>query len=179
MSLIILDRDGVINDDSDNYIKSPEEWIAIPGSLEAIARLNQNGYRVIVVSNQSGLARRLLDVEMLNAIHQKMLAHLAQYGGAIEAILFCPHAPRDKCHCRKPETGLYEEIQERLHVTLSKVPCVGDKVSDIEAAMAVGAQPLLVKTGNGQRQIDAGLIDANIPVFDDLAAVTNHLIATE
>ncbi len=178
MSLIILDRDGVINYDSDQYIKSPEEWIPIPGSLEAIAKLNQQSYRVVIISNQSGLARKLLDVETLNSIHRKMLTHLSQYGGIIEAIFFCPHAPEEKCACRKPNTALYEEVKKRLHVSLEQVSCVGDKASDVEAAVRAGARPILVKTG-GLQQIEEGQFNVHVPVFDDLAAVAEYLIANE
>lgn len=179
MALIILDRDGVINYDSEQYIKSPEEWIAIPGSLQAIAKLNQHGYRVVVISNQSGLARNMLDIDNLNAIHRKMLNHLAQYGGVIEAIFFCSHVPEDKCDCRKPNTGLYQAVKERLYISLAEVPCVGDKASDVDAATRMGAKPMLVKTGDGQRTIDQGLINKDVPIFDNLAEIANHLIANE
>lgn len=176
MPLIILDRDGVINQDSDDYIKSPEEWEAIPGSLEAIARLSQNGYRVVVASNQSGLARKLFSIETLNDIHQKMLSQLAQFGGSIEAIFFCPHGPRQGCGCRKPRPGLLQDISSRLRINLNDVPCVGDKLSDIEAAQAVGARPILVRTGRGQQLLEQGKVPDEVPVFDDLAAVAEDLV---
>ena len=156
MKLIILDRDGVINQDSNDYVKSVDEWQAIPGSLQAIARLCQNGYRVVVVSNQAGLAKKKLNIVNLGDIHRKLLDHLSQYGGTIDAFFFCPHDPKKGCDCRKPKTGLLDQISERLHIPLTDVPMVGDKLSDIEAAIAAGATPILVKTGYGQETIDSG-----------------------
>ncbi|OGT29491.1 MAG: D-glycero-beta-D-manno-heptose-1,7-bisphosphate 7-phosphatase [Gammaproteobacteria bacterium RBG_16_51_14] len=179
MALIILDRDGVINQDSDDYIKSPEEWQALPGSLEAIARLSQYGYHVVIASNQSGLARKLFTIETLNAIHQKMHNQLSQLGGRIEAIFFCPHAPKHGCNCRKPRPGLLQDISRRLRMTLKNVPCVGDKLSDIEAALAVDAKPILVRTGYGRQLVDAGNLPAGVAVFDDLAAVADSLTKPE
>ena len=176
MKLIILDRDGVINHDSEDYIKSENEWEAIPGSLDAIARLNRGGYRVVVVSNQAGLARGKLDVNALNAIHRKMHTHLSQYGGVVEAIFFCPHGPDDKCSCRKPEPGLFHEISRRLRTPLYKSFVVGDKLSDIQAALAVKAKVALVKTGYGQSVLDSGKLPDGIPVFDDLASVADSLL---
>ena len=176
MALIILDRDGVINHDSDEYIKSPDEWNAIPGSLEAIARLTQSDYRVVIVTNQSGLARKKFDIETLNAIHQKMFNHLAQFGGTIEAIFFCPHGPKQGCKCRKPRTGLFDDIADRLRVPLTNVPCVGDSLTDIEAAQAVNATPILVRTGKGQALIDEEKVPDGVLVFDDLAAVVDSLV---
>lgn len=176
MRTIILDRDGVINEDSPDYIKNAGEWQALPGSLQAIARLCHNGYRVIVASNQSGLGRQKFDIDALNDIHQKMLIHLAQYGGHIDAIFFCPHEPKDDCNCRKPRPGLLLDIAARLRLTLAEVPVVGDKPADIQAALAAGAKPILVRTGQGQAAIDSGQIPADVPVYDNLAAVTEALI---
>lgn len=176
MKLIILDRDGVINQDSKDYIKSVDEWKSIPGSLQAIARLCQNGFRVIVVSNQAGLARNKLNIVNLGEIHRKLLDHLSQYGGTIDAFFFCPHDPKTGCDCRKPKTGLLDQISERLHIDLTDVPMVGDKLSDIEAALAAGATPILVKTGHGQDTIDSGKVPANIPVYADLADVVEHIL---
>ncbi|NOY63686.1 MAG: D-glycero-beta-D-manno-heptose 1,7-bisphosphate 7-phosphatase, partial [Gammaproteobacteria bacterium] len=144
MRLIVLDRDGVINEDSDAYIKSPEEWIPIAGSLEAIARLNRAHYTVVVATNQSGLARGMFDVGMLNRIHSKMRALLSDAGGHVEAIFFCPHGPDDGCECRKPSPGLMLQIAKRLHVALINVPIIGDSLRDLQAAQAVGARPMLV-----------------------------------
>ncbi len=176
MALIILDRDGVINEDSDDYIKSPDEWHAIPGSLEAITTLSQNGYQVIIATNQSGIGRKLFTIDDLNAIHLKMKSHLAQYGGVIDAIFFCPHQPKDDCNCRKPKPGLYNDISERLRVSLNKVYCVGDKMTDIKAIQSAGGKPVLVRTGKGQSEIDQGLVPSGIPVYDDLATFVNEKI---
>ncbi len=176
MTLIILDRDGVINEDSDDYIKSPEEWVAIPGSLEAIARLSQNGYQIVVVTNQSGIGRKLFTIETLNAIHIKMNTHLAQYGGVIDAIFICPHLPRDNCGCRKPKPGLYNDVSERLRIPLNKVYCIGDKMTDIKAIESAGGKPVLVRTGKGQSEIDQGLVPDGIPVYDDLDSFVNEMV---
>ena len=177
MKLVILDRDGVINEDSDDYVKSPDEWRAIPGSLEAIARLNHEGFRVIVVSNQSGVGRGLFDIDALNAIHQKMHMELSRVGGHVDAIFFCPHAPADQCPCRKPKAGLFGDIQERFHTSLQGVPAVGDSLRDVEAAQSVGAAPFLVRTGKGLRSLESSP-DAlsGVPVFDNLSAVVAELV---
>lgn len=175
MSLIILDRDGVINHDSDDFIKSPAEWEPIEGSLEAIARLNYSGFRVVVITNQSGIARGLLDIEMLNRIHSKMRRMLSQVGGRIEAIIFCPHGPDDNCSCRKPKPGSYNDLAHRLRIGLEHVPAVGDSLRDIEAAQAAGARPILVRTGKGAATEAAG-IPAGVPVYDDLATVADALL---
>ena len=180
MKLIILDRDGVINEDSKHYVKSAREWQAIPGSLPAIARLNQNGYRVVVVSNQAGLAKKKLDITDLYEIHRKMLDHLSQYGGSIDAIFFCPHDQKENCQCRKPKTGLFKEITKRLHLlSLTDVPVVGDKLSDIKAAQAAGAKPYLVRTGYGQDTLDNHKLPKTVPVFDNLAAVVDSLLPAD
>ena len=177
MKLIILDRDGVINQDSDDYIKTEQEWQAIPGSLRAIARLNHHGYRVVAATNQSGLARGKLTLKDMNKIHKKMHTLLAQYGGVVEAVFFCPHGPDDGCACRKPNPGLFREIGKRLRTSLNGVVTIGDRLSDVQAALAVGARPMLVRTGKGQQQIDEGIIPDNIPVYDDLAQATSALLA--
>lgn len=176
MKIVILDRDGVINEDSDEYIKSPEEWRPIPGSLEAIAQLNQEGYRVLVVSNQSGLGRGLFDIHSLNAIHQKLYRELSRLGGHIECILFCPHSPEAGCHCRKPETGLFEEITRRFHSRLDGVPAIGDSLRDIEAARRVGATPMLVLTGKGRATLEKGDGLEGVPYYDDLASAVDALV---
>jgi D-glycero-D-manno-heptose 1,7-bisphosphate phosphatase len=176
IKLIILDRDGVINHDSDDYIKSEEEWEAIPGSLDAIARLNRVGYRTVVVSNQSGLARDKFNISNLNAIHRKMHTHIDQYGGNIEAVFFCPHGPEEGCSCRKPELGLFHEISRRLRVPLYKTIVVGDKLSDLQAAIAVRARAILVKTGYGQALVNSNNIPEDVAVFDNLAHVADSLI---
>ena len=176
MNTIILDRDGVINVDSDEYIKSADEWKAIPGSMEAIGRLYQNGYKIIVLSNQAGLARNKFNIEALNAIHSKMHNHLAQYGGVIEAIFFCPHHPDDDCDCRKPKPGLYKDVSKRLRIPMQGIPSVGDKLSDLQAAQAIGASPILVKTGYGQSVVDAGEVPDGVPVYDDLVTYVDDLL---
>ena len=178
MKLIILDRDGVINHDSDDYIKSLEEWVPIPGSLDAMARLYHGGYRIAIASNQSGLGRGLFSIDDLNAIHRKLARELGSQGAQVEAIFFCPHAPDAKCACRKPLPGLLHEIAARLQIDLAGVPCIGDSWRDLESALVVGASPILVRTGNGQKTCinHAGELD-NIPVFSDLAAATDFLLA--
>jgi len=176
MSLIILDRDGVINYDSTDFIKSEDEWIPIPGSLEAISQLSQNGYRIIIVSNQSGISRRKLTIDDLNSIHQKMIMHLAQYGGSIEAIVFCPHGPRQGCDCRKPKPGMLFDIANRLRISLKEVYFVGDSQRDIDAAQAAGAKPVLVRTGNGAVLDDSGCVPVDVPVYNDLAEFVDTLL---
>ena len=177
MKLIILDRDGVVNQDSDQFIKSPEEWIPLPGSLEAMVRLHQGGYTLIVASNQSGLARGLFSMDTLNRIHTKMLQNLRQKGGEIDGIFFCPHGPDDGCRCRKPMPGLFEDIADRLKIKLEGVYAVGDSEHDIEAARAVKAQPVLVRTGKGERTLKKNNHLAGVPVFPDLAAFADAMLS--
>lgn len=176
MKLIILDRDGVINFDSDQFIKSPEEWRPIPGSLEAIARLNQAGYRVAVATNQSGIGRGLFDMPTLNAIHDKMHKSLAQVGGRVDAIFFCPHTNESNCECRKPKSGMIEEIAVRFGVSLKGVPAVGDSLRDLEAAGRLGAQPYLVLTGKGEKTQAKGGLPAGTLIHADLASVVSSLL---
>ncbi len=176
MKLIILDRDGVINEDSDDYIKSPEEWEPIPGSLEAISRLNHGGYRVIVATNQSGLGRGLFTVEDLHRIHAMMGMQLDGLGGNIDAIFFCPHRPKDNCDCRKPKPGLLLEIAARLRIPLTGVPAVGDSRRDLEAALAAGANPILVRTGKGVRTLLEDPDLTKFPIYPDLHAVADALL---
>ena len=178
MPLVILDRDGVINEDSDAYIKSPAEWVPIPGSLEAVARLNHAGYRAVIATNQSGVARGLFGMAELNAIHQKLHAALARLGGQVDGIYFCPHGPDDACGCRKPRPGLLREIAARHGIELTGVPTIGDSLRDLEAARAVGATPILVRTGKG-RLAEAKLPpDWDIAVYDDLAQAVQALVGT-
>ena len=176
MKLVILDRDGVINFDSDRFIKCPEEWKPIPGSLEAIARLNQAGYRVVVATNQSGIGRGLFDMAMLNSIHDKLYRALAQVGGRIDALFYCPHSADLNCQCRKPRAGMFEEIGRRFNTSLQGVPSIGDALRDLQASQAVGAQPMLVLTGKGQLTQGKGDLPEGTLVFADLAAVAKHLI---
>ncbi len=176
MKLIILDRDGVINFDSDQFIKNPDEWKPIPGSLEAIARLNQAGYRVVVATNQSGIGRGLFDMPTLNAIHDKMHKLLAQVGGRIDAIFFCPHTNEANCACRKPKSGMIEEIAVRYGITLQDVPAVGDSLRDLEAAARLGALPYLVLTGKGAKTQAKGNLPEGTLIYPDLASVVATLI---
>ena len=178
IKLIILDRDGVINHDSPDFIKSPAEWIPIPGSLEAIARLNQAGYRVVIASNQSGIAREFFDMSTLNAIHAKM-HHLAQQVGAdIDAVFFCPHAAADNCDCRKPKPGMFNEISQRYKISLKGVPVVGDSLRDLQAGYVTGCVPYLVLTGKGEKTQSTGGLPPGTMVFPDLAAMVIHLLKT-
>jgi D-glycero-D-manno-heptose 1,7-bisphosphate phosphatase len=176
MKLVILDRDGVINHDSAAYIKSPEEWKPIPGSLEAIALLSQAGYRVLVATNQSGVGRGLFEMATLNAIHDKMHRALGLAGGRIDGIFYCPHAQDAGCNCRKPKPGLLEEIAHRFGVDLNGVPFIGDSLRDLQAAVAVGAQPILVLTGKGKKTRKDGDLPAGTVVHDDLAAAVRSLL---
>jgi len=156
MKLVILDRDGVINQDSVNFIKNPNEWIPLLGSLEAIALLNQHGFRVALATNQSGIARGLFDMVTLNAIHDKMHRALAQVGGRIDALFYCPHAADEHCECRKPKTGMIEEIGRRFSVDLKDVPAVGDSLRDLQAFADAGCQPILVRSGKGEETLAKG-----------------------
>ena len=176
MKLIILDRDGVINHDSEDFIKSPAEWIPIPGSLEAIARLNQAGYRVVVATNQSGIARGLFDVVTLNAIHQKLHNTAQQFGADIDAIFYCPHAADDNCDCRKPKPGMFDEISKRFKISLKGVPTVGDSLRDLQAGFISGCAPFLVLTGKGQKTFETGGLPPGTQVFPDLAAMVDALL---
>jgi len=177
MKLAILDRDGVINFDSDLFIKSPAEWRPIPGSIEAIARMNQNGYRVAVATNQSGIGRGLFDMATFNAINDKMMEMVFRHGGRIDALFFCPHTAAEECSCRKPRTGMLEEIATRFHTDLKGVPFVGDALKDMQAAEAVGALPILVLTGKGRVTQEQGGMPKKTLVFEDLADAARHLIA--
>jgi D-glycero-D-manno-heptose 1,7-bisphosphate phosphatase len=177
MQLIILDRDGVINEDSDEFIKSPTEWNPIRGSLEAIARLHRAGWRVVVATNQSGIARQLFDLDTLARIHETMHRRVIETGGLIDAVFFCPHGPDDGCSCRKPLPGMFHDIATRLRVDLHAVPSVGDSLRDIQAARAAGAAPLLVKTGKGFGTVSQPDFDPSVPVFNDLYGAVNHLLA--
>lgn len=176
MKLIILDRDGVINQDSDNYVKTVDEFIPLPGSLEAIVRLNQAGYRVAIATNQSGIARGYYDIATLNAMHDKLRRLLNEMGGQVDMIAFCPHGPDDNCDCRKPKPGMYLDIAKRFEISLHGIPIVGDSLRDLQAAQAVDATPILVRTGKGERTITKGEGLEDIPVYEDLAAVVSSLL---
>jgi len=176
MKLIVLDRDGVINQDSEQFIKSPEEWLPIPGSLEAIARLNQSGWRVVLASNQSGVGRGLFGMDMLNAINARMVEMLAQVGGRLDAIFFCPHAADSTCDCRKPKPGMLHQIEARFNVDLTGVPMVGDSLRDLQAGVAVGCAPYLVLTGKGEKTRDDPELPPDTRIFPDLSAVVDSLL---
>ena len=176
MKLIILDQTGVINQSSDTFIKTPDEWIPIPGSLEAIARLTHSGYRIVIATNQSGIGRGLLDMATYNAINDKMYRAVNQAGGRIDAIFFCPHTCADKCSCRKPAIGLFDEIMQRYGVNLKNVPAIGDSLKDLQAAAAVGAIPILVLTGKGQTTRAKEEIPANTQIFENLAMAVDALV---
>lgn len=175
--LIVLDRDGVINHDSDRFIKSLEEWRPIPGSLEAIARLHHAGFRVVVATNQSGVARGLLDMTMLNAINEKMHRALALAGGRIDALFYCPHSADSDCECRKPKCGMMKEIGIRFGVSLTGIPIVGDSLRDLQCADACGAQPMLVLTGKGERTLRDGNFPSTTAIYPDLAFAASALLA--
>lgn len=184
MKLVILDRDGVINQDSTNFIKNPNEWLAIPNSLEAIALLNQSGFRVALATNQSGVSRGLFDMSTLNSIHDKMHKELAVVGGRIDALFYCPHAADDHCDCRKPKTGMIEEIGRRFSIALTLVPAVGDALRDLQAFAAAGCQPILVRTGKGAETLSAAekFADKALPsgtwICDDLYDAAQRIIAS-
>ncbi len=177
MKIVILDRDGVINFDSAHFIKSPAEWRPIPGSLEAIAKLNQAGYRVVVATNQSGVGRGLFDMDTLNAIHEKMHKAAAAVGARIDAVFFCPHAADSSCDCRKPKPGMFERIAACYNVDLVGVPAVGDSLRDLQAADTAGALPMLVLTGKGEKTLAEGGLPEDTLVFKDLAAVVDDLLS--
>jgi D-glycero-D-manno-heptose 1,7-bisphosphate phosphatase len=175
MKLVILDRDGTINHDSDHYIKSLEEWRPIAGSLEAIARLTQAGYRVVVATNQSGISRGLFTTRALFDIHDALQRAAAQAGGRIDAFFFCPHAADAACQCRKPQPGMLLEVARRFNVSLKDTYMVGDALRDVQAAAAAGARPVLVLTGKGKKTQDENQLPPATRVFADLAAFAEHL----
>ena len=178
MKLVILDRDGVINEDSKDYIRSANDIRPIPGSLEAIARLTQAGIYVSIATNQSGLARGLFDVDALNRMHSLLCSRAAALGGRIDLIAFCPHGPDAGCQCRKPEPGLLLSIARRFAVPLADTAFVGDSLRDLEAAERAGCQPILVATGNGVSA--AGALPpslAAVPMYSDLRAASDALLA--
>jgi len=179
---LILDRDGVINYDSDAFIKSPNEWQPLPGSLEAISRLNAAGYRVAVISNQSGIARGLFDLDTLEAIHQKFQTLLANQNGRVEHIYFCPHGPYDHCNCRKPLPGMFKQFAKDYKLELKGIYAVGDSVRDLEAAHRAGTNGVLVKTGKGEKSLESLRILpsddplSRVPVYNDLASFVDVIL---
>ncbi len=188
MKLIILDRDGVINHDRDDYVKSADEYIPIEGSISAIARLNKAGFTVVVATNQAGLARGKFELEDLEAMHAKLTRLVEEGGGEIGAIFYCPHHPDDNCKCRKPKPGMLDAIEAEFNTSVESSYFVGDSLRDLQAAVQKGCKPLLVKTGNGVRtlaqlavpglQTNLPAIDAEqVQVFDDLSAAADFIIA--
>ncbi|MGI9258566.1 MAG: D-glycero-beta-D-manno-heptose 1,7-bisphosphate 7-phosphatase [Gammaproteobacteria bacterium] len=176
IDLIILDRDGVINEDSVDYIKSPNEWTPLPGSIEAIAELTRAAFTIVVVSNQSGIGRGLFTLSDVEAIHEKMVHTVAEAGGKLAGIYFCPHRPDELCDCRKPRTGMLERVIDDFNVSLAGVPLIGDKAADLELARRVEARPILVLTGYGQESA-AEATEAGVEIHADLAAAARALIA--
>jgi len=175
LKLLILDRDGVINHDSDAYIKSLEEWVPIPGSVEAIAQLSKAGWTVAVATNQSGIARGYYSLATLEAMHARLRTLVAELGGEVGHIVYCPHGPDEGCACRKPKPGMLLAIADHYHADLRGIWFVGDSKGDLEAALAVGAQPVLVRTGKGERTLEKGVAETTL-IFDDLAAIARELI---
>lgn len=179
MKLVILDRDGVINQDADDFVKSVDEWLPIPGSIEAIAALHQHGFTVVVATNQSGLARGLFDLDDLEAMHARLTQLVEDAGGEIAAIFYCPHGPDDGCNCRKPKSGLIDAIEAEFDTSASEVPLVGDSLRDLQAGIDKDCDPILVRTGKGAAtEPQLATIDAlaDTPVFDDLAAAAAYII---
>jgi D-glycero-D-manno-heptose 1,7-bisphosphate phosphatase len=180
MKLVILDRDGTINEDRDDYVKSADEWVPLPGALEAIARLNQGGWHVVIATNQAGIGRGLFDMSALNDMHIKMNSMLAKVGGRVDSVFFCPHTPEDGCDCRKPLPGLFQQIALRYGMKLDSVPIVGDSLRDLQAGVAAGCQPHFVRTGKGARLAEAELnqLQQHVPgtrVHANLVAFVEHL----
>lgn len=176
-SIVILDRDGVINEDSDHYIKSEEEWIPIPGSLESMARLSDRGFRLGVATNQSGLARNLFDEFALARMHEKMSQQLAELGGRIDALCYCPHSPDAQCDCRKPGTGLLRQLSIELDADLTGAAFIGDSLKDLQAAISFGMEPVLVRTGKGsETEKLLGELPVEIKVFDSLCHVVDRYL---
>jgi D-glycero-D-manno-heptose 1,7-bisphosphate phosphatase len=178
MKLVILDRDGVINKESDAFIKSPQEWVPLPGSLEAIARLTKAGYTVVVASNQSGIGRGLFTAKTLEDIHEHMKVEVTKAGGKIDSIFICPHKPEDNCDCRKPKPGLFHRIMAYYVMPMRGVPAIGDSLRDLEAARAAGARPILVRTGRGEITLkELGANAAFTEVYPNLNSVVTQLLS--
>lgn len=179
LKLIVLDRDGVINQQLSGPVATPDDWTPLPGSIDAIAQLHQAGYHIAVATNQSGISRGTIALDGLHEIHRKMIELVSHAGGKIDVVAFCPHSDADRCDCRKPLPGLLYTITERLEIDLSTVAVVGDSLRDLQAAMAAGARPVLVKTGNGVRTLDDNKGLEHIPAYDDLAHFVTTLLAEE
>ena len=173
--LVVLDRDGTLNAEPEDFLRDPEDWQPLPGALEAVARLHHGGWRLVIASNQSGIGRGLFDVAQMNAVHARMHKLVAAAGGRIEAVFFCPHAPDEDCPCRKPAPGLLEEIGRRTGVPPAQMVVVGDSVRDMQAAVAVGAQAHLVRTGQSAEGCPTDLPDG-VQVHPDLSAFADALL---
>jgi D-glycero-D-manno-heptose 1,7-bisphosphate phosphatase len=184
LKLVILGRDGVLNEFREDHIKAPEEWVVIPGALEAVARLNHAGWHVVVATNQSGIGRGMIDMSAVNAVHAHMMRCLASAGGRIDAVFFCPHTPEDLCECRKPLPGMVLDIGRRYGVDLAQVPMVGDTLRDLQAAQLAGCQPHLVRSGRAAA-LDPGQLESLIAqvqgtvVHHSLGDLATHLLARE
>lgn len=174
--LIVLDRDGVINKDSPNYIKSPKEWVAIPKSLEAIAKLKHANFKIAVATNQSGLARNYFSNETLDKIHQKMVEQIERTGGKLDTIFFCPHGPNDNCDCRKPKPGLLLQAARKFHVDPAKMVMIGDSFRDIQAAINCGADSIFIKSNEKPNDLSKAK-DLNIPIYDSLYEATDYILS--
>ncbi|MBL4580423.1 MAG: D-glycero-beta-D-manno-heptose 1,7-bisphosphate 7-phosphatase [Gammaproteobacteria bacterium] len=181
MKIVVLDRDGVINRDSDDYIKSAEEFVPIDGSISAIAQLSVAGYKVVIATNQSGLSRQYFDEEKLSDIHHFLCSLVEGAGGVIEGIFYCPHHPDDNCSCRKPRTGLLEQIENEFGCELQGCYFIGDSLKDIEAARAFNCKPILVRTGKGliTEQNLSESNDVSVPTYDDLAKAVSHILGSQ
>ncbi len=182
LKIVVLDRDGTLNEDPEEFIRGPQDWVPLPGALEAVARLNQGGWRVVIASNQSGLGRGLFDMATLNAVHARMHRLVGEAGGRIDAVFFCPHAPEDNCECRKPAPGLFQQIAERFGVLPSQLVAAGDSVRDAQAAAQAGCSSHLILTGQSIAHRDgsrpAGLPE-QVTLHTDLDAFADHLLASE
>ena len=181
LKLVILGRDGILNDFRDDHVKSPDEWFPIAGALEAVSRLNHAGWHAVIATNQSGIGRGMIDMASVNAVHAHMMRELAAVGGRLDAVFFCPHTPADGCDCRKPEPGLMREIGKRFGIDLKHVPMVADTLRDLQAAHAAGCEPHLVCSGraSGLEAAQIQAIVAQVPgtrVHADLAAFAEHLL---
>ena len=180
MKLIILDRDGVINEDSDHYIKSVDEWLPIPGSIEAIAKLSKSGFTIAVATNQSGIGRGYYSLDALDVMHSKMCTLVKNNGGIISGIFFCPHHPDEQCDCRKPKPGLVNQIEEAFNCNAKGSIFVGDSLKDLQVAVVKHCKPILVRTGKGERTLEKGLGElSNTPIFNNLAAVADAILKGE
>lgn len=179
MQLIILDRDGVINEDSDDFIKSPDEFIVYPGVIDSLVRLSQSGYTIAIATNQSGIARGLFTLQTLNAIHQKLIDLVQAKGGKIDGIFYCPHIDQDNCSCRKPKTGLFEQIAQYFNISLKGVPSVGDSLRDLQAASKMQCQPIHVLTGKGKKTREQGNLPEGTLLFNNLNEVCDFLLTSK